>query len=95
MCVRTGASVYPKGVCGDPVTQTCSKQKGTASSPSPTTRELLFSDYAGNHTDGFGKVHVLCTGEDQCCAGGLWGDLVPAGERRGPAVVCRRRVRWL
>ena len=95
MCVRTGASVYPGGKCGDPATQTCSNQKGTSSSLSPATRQLLFSEYAGNRTDGLGTVNALCTGENQCCAGGLWGDVVPAGECRVPAVVCRWRARWL
>ena len=83
------------GECGDPATQTCSKQNGAVSFKSPTTRELLVSDYAGDHTDGLGKVHALCTGENQCCAGGLWGDVVPAGECRVPAVVSRWRERWL
>lgn len=76
--MRAGASVYPgKGVCGDPATQTCSKQTRLTS-----TQKLLFAGYAGEHKDDSSNVHALCTGENQCCNGGLWGDVVPKGKCR-------------
>ena len=80
-CARAGVSIYAKGVCGDSATQTCSKQTNIMDA----APELLFAPYV--YVDGSGAAHALCTGEEQCCDGGLWGNAVPTGKCLVPAVV--------
>ena len=46
----------------------------------PFVRILPLS-YEEDYTDAAGQTHVLCTGNARCCGGGVWGDVMPAGER--------------
>ena len=61
--------MHPDGECGDPSAQTCSKD-GTSAG--------LFADYATDYKDASGEAHALCAGSDECCEGGVWGDVMPS-----------------
>lgn len=76
----TCTSVHPGGECGDTSTQTCSKvPKDSSYVRELVSRAELFADYAKDYTDAAGQPHALCPGSNECCEGGVWGDVKPAG----------------
>lgn len=85
--VCAGASVHSVswyrvagGECGNPSIQTCSQRPPTVSTDPYVPVQELFANYAGDYTDALGQTHVLCTGSDECCEGGVWGDVIPSGK---------------
>jgi hypothetical protein len=80
-----GASVHPKGECGDPTTQTCATAAATTFIGALASRADLFANYTKGYTDESGQPHALCAGSDECCEGGVWGDVIPAGTWLLPA----------
>ena len=70
--------MHPKGECGDPTTQTCGTRPHS-STGDLASRADLFANHTKGYTDELGEPHALCAGSDECCEGGVWGDVIPAG----------------